>query len=115
LPRLKASAKRRPASSSSTTLPPSSRTSTWSSKNMQLSWVIGSSSRPRLAKALPWGEWAWAAACTSGRAACSAACSTKAARFTGQWPITTSPAWFTSSRSLTVSRRNERAKGFTQK
>lgn len=65
-------------------------------KNMQLSWLIRSSSSPRLEKALPVGAWAWAAAYTSRRRSCSAACSTKAAWFTRQWPITTSPEWFSS-------------------
>ncbi len=55
--------------------------------NMQASWVIGASGRPRDENALPCTEWACAAATTSGRAAWTAAWITNAARFTGRRPV----------------------------
>ena len=51
----------------------------------------GSSGRRSDDHALPFSEWAWAAATTSGRAAWTCEWMAKAAAFTGQVPSTTSP------------------------
>jgi hypothetical protein len=82
---------------------------------MQLSWVSGSRVRPSVEYARPKREWLWAAATTSGRAAWTPAWIAKAARFTGHAPSTTSPWWFTRSRSSAVISLKLSPKGFTQK
>ena len=64
---------------------------------------------------MPWTLWQCAAAITSGRARWMAEWMANAARFTGQLPSTTSPSWFTRSRSLTRINPKWRPKGLTQK
>ena len=70
---------------------------------------------PSEANDLPYGEWLWAAATTSGRAWWMAEWMTNAARFTGWLPYTTSPSWLTRIRSLTRMWRKLRPNGLTQK
>ena len=82
---------------------------------MQASWVSGSSGMPSEANDLPYGEWEWAAATTSGRAWWMAEWITNAARFTGWSPYTTSPWWLTRIRSLTRMWRKLSPNGLTQK
>ena len=62
--------------------------------------MSGSSGRRSDDHALPLSEWAWAAATTSGRAACTCEWIANAAAFTGQVPSTTSPWSLTRMRSL---------------
>ena len=82
---------------------------------MQLSWVIGSSNRPNDDQALPYREWEWAAAITSGRAMWSPEWIAKAAWLTAYSPWTISPVWLTSKRSEARMWLNGVPKGFTQK
>ncbi len=76
---------------------------------------MGSSRRPRVDQARPALLWVWAAACTSGRAACTWEWMAKAAMLTGQSPSTTSPSWLTRMRSEARMSPKDSPKGFTQK
>jgi hypothetical protein len=64
--------------------------------------------------ALPYGPCAWAAATTSGRAACTAQWMATAAPLTARSPSTTSPAWSTRTRSEDVIMLKCIPNGFTQ-
>ena len=77
--------------------------------------MIGSSRRPSEDHAFPYIECEWAAAITSGRAAWICEWMANAAVFTGRPPCTTSPRWFTRSRSETRMWPKYCPKGFTQK
>src|SRR5438309_8242151 len=76
---------------------------------------MGSRSRPNVDQVLPYTEWAWAAATTSGRAACTWEWMAKAAWFTGCSHSTTSPWWLTRRRSETRMWPKCMPKGLTQK
>ena len=74
----------------------------------------GASSVPSVENARPYGEWVWAAAFTSGRAAWIWLWMAKAAVFTGQSPSTTLPSWSHRMRSRARIMPKLMPNGFTQ-